>query len=225
MLALRASLIPLGLILAATVVTSFAQEPAQPSSSCVALADSSIPTNSTIEAKVMSIDSSKLKPGKDIWLKVARGVIYQGCTLETDSGVYARVISATGGKGAPSSELSLAFDRADCSGHDKQPFKLRAIAVVGPTDHKRNMHDDMPSQVSGGGRQIESVAAGTSAVDMDLNPGGTPHTVHPGIVIGFPNLKLEPTAGPECSDKLTSTAGKIQLGAGSEFLLAPTQSH
>jgi hypothetical protein len=225
MLAARASLIRLVVVLAVTSSVSIAQEPAQSPSSCVALADSSIPTNSTIEAKVVSIDSSKLKPGKDIWLKVARGVIYQGCTLEPDSVVYARVLSASGGKGATSSELSLAFDRADCSGHDKQPFKLRVIAVVAPADHRHNMHDDMPSQVSGGGRQIESVVAGTSAVDMDLNPGGSPHTVHPGIVIGIPNLKLEPTAGPECSDKLTSTASKIQLGTGSEFLLAPTQTH
>jgi hypothetical protein len=222
-------------LLTLTAAASLAQPPAQTSApaattpeqtaTCAALAaDTTIPTNSTVEAKVMSIDSSKLKPGKEIWLKVARGVIYQSCRLETDSVVYAHVLSAAGGKGATSSELSLSFDHADCSGHDKQPFKLHVIAVIGPPDQKRHMHEDMPSQVAGSGRQIDSAAAGTSAVDMDLNPGGSPHTVRPGIVLGVPDLKLEPAAGPECSDKMTSSAAKIQLGTGSELILALTET-
>ena len=224
MLASKASLIRFAAVLTFSVSLSLAQQPAPQSSPCVALADSTIPTNSTVQAKVMSIDSSKLKPGKEIWFKVVNGVIYQGCTLEPDSVVYAHVMSASGGKGATSSELSLSFDHADCSGHDKQPFKLRIIAVAGPPDQKHNMHEDMPSQVAGGGRQIDSVMAGTNALDMELNPGGPPHTVHPGIVVGVPDLKLEPTAGPECSDKMTSTKNKIQLAPGSELILAVTQT-
>lgn len=222
--ATQTSLIRLVIVLALTASLSPAQEPAPAASPCVALADSTIPTNSTVQAKVMSIDSSKLKPGKEIWFKVVNGVIYQGCTLEPDSIVYAHVMSASGGKGAASSELSLSFDRADCSGHDKQPFKLRVIAVVGPNGQKHKMHDDMPSQVAGSGRQIDSVMANTNAADLDLNPGGPPHTVHPGTVVGVPNLKLEPTAGPECSDKMTSTQSKIQLGSDSELILAVTQT-
>lgn len=225
MLASRAFLFRIALVLTLASAVSVAQEPASSASACVALADTTIPTNSTVQAKVMSIDSSKLKPGKEIWFKVVNGVIYQGCTLEPDSVVYAHVMSASGGKGATSSELSLSFDRADCSGHDKQPFKLRVIAVVGPnTGQKHKMHDDMPSEVAGSGRQIDQVAAGTNAADLDLNPGGSPHTVHPGIVVGVPNLKLEPTAGPDCSDKMTSTQSKIQLGSDSELILAVTQT-
>jgi hypothetical protein len=211
---------PALLILSTAASTS--QTPA--AAPCAALAETSIATNSTVEAKVTGIDSSKLKPGKEIWLKVAHGVIYQSCTLDPDSVVYAHVISATGGKGATSSELSLSFDHADCSGHDKQPFKLRVIAVVGPPNSKRNMHEDMPTQVAGGARRIDDAVAGTNALDMELNPGGPPHTVHPGIVVGVPNLKLEPTAGAECSDKMTSTASKIQLAPGSELILALTET-
>ena len=199
-------------------------ESAQPTSACAPLADTTIPTNSTVEAKVTGIDSAHLKSGKEIWFKVAHGVIYQGCTLDTDSVVYAHILSATGGKGATSSELSLAFDHADCSGHDKQPLKLRVIAVVGPPDQKHNMHQDMPTQVAGGARRIDDAVAGTNALDMELNPGGPPHTVRPGIVVGVPNLKLEPTAGPDCSDKMTSTSSRIQLGPGSELILAMTQT-
>jgi hypothetical protein len=210
----------------ATAVCTAQAPPTQisPAAPCAALADTTIPTNATVEAKVMGMDSSKLKPGKEIWLKVAHGVIYQSCTLETDSVVYAHILSATGGKGAASSELSLAFDHADCSGHDKQPFKLRVIAVVGPPGAKHNMHEDMPTQVAGGARRIDDAVAGTNALDMELNPGGPPHTVRPGIVVGVPNLKLEPTAGPECSDKMTSTSSKIQLGSGSELILALTET-
>jgi hypothetical protein len=206
-----------------------AQNPSQPAATpqtsvCAPLADTSIAVNSTVEAKVTGIDSSHLKPGKEIWFKVAHGVIYSGCTLEADSVVYAHILSASGGKGAASSELSLSFDHADCSGHDKQPLKLRVIAVVGPPDAKHNMHEETPTQVSGGGRRIDEAVAGTNALDMELNPGGPPHTVRPGIVVGVPNLKLEPNAGPECSDKMTSTNSKIQLGPGSELVLAMTQT-
>jgi len=224
MLPAQASLIRLAAVLAFTAAASLAQNTAQSPVPCAALADTSIPTNSTVEAKVMGIDSSKLKPGKEIWLKVAHGVIYQGCTLEPDSAVYGHVISASGGKGATSSDLSLSFDHADCSGHDKQPFKLRVIAVVGPPDYKHNMHEEMPTKVAGGARGIDDAVAGTNALDMELNPGGPPHTVHPGIVVGIPNLKLEPTAGPECSDKMTSTSSKIQLSPGSELILALTET-
>jgi hypothetical protein len=191
---------------------------------CAPLADTSIAVNSTVEAKVTGIDSAHLKTGKEIWFKVAHGVIYSGCTLEPDSVVYAHILSATGAKGATSSELSLSFDHADCSGHDKQPLKLRLIAIVGPPDAKHNMHEDMPTQVAGGARRIDDAVAGTNALDMELNPGGPPHTVRPGIVVGVPNLKLEPTAGPDCSDKMTSTNSKIQLGPGSELILAMTQT-
>ncbi|MBS1804260.1 MAG: hypothetical protein JST28_12905 [Acidobacteria bacterium] len=235
MLVLRRSVsqtfLPALLVLASAVC--IAQAPAQdsappatdkPAASCPALGDSTIPVNSAVEARVTSIDSSKLKPGKEIWLKVAHGVIYDGCRLEPDSVVYAHVLSASGGKGATSSDLSLSFDHADCSGHDKQPFKLHAIAVLGPPDARHNMHEAMPTQVAGSGRQIDSAMESTNAADMELNPGGPPHTVRPGIVVGVPNLKLEPAAGPECSDKMTSTASKVQLGPGAEFILALTQT-
>ena len=218
-------------LLTLSAAKSMAQAPvaqpsaAQPSASCAALAaDTTIPTNSTVEAKVTSMDSSKLKSGKEIWLKVAHGVMYQSCRLDADSVVYAHVLSASGGKGATSSELFLFFDHVDCSGHDKQPFKLHVIAIIGPPDQKRHMHEDMPSQVAGGGRRIDDAMAGTNALDMDLNPGGPPHTVRPGIVVGVPDLKLEPTAGPECSDKMTSAASKILLGTGSELILALTET-
>lgn len=191
---------------------------------CTHLADTSIPVSGTVEAKIDGINSAHMKPGKEIWFKVVHGVAYSGCTLEADSVVYAKIVSSTSSKEAGGSELSLVFDHADCTGHEKQPFPLRLVAVVGPPDQTHRMHDQMPTEVSGRGRNITDTMAGTNALDLELNPGGPPHTVHPGIVVGVPRLTLEPTGGPECSDKLTSTDGKIQLGPGSEFILALTQT-
>lgn len=213
----------MSLSLTGTAPAQAPESQAQPAQ-CAPLADASIPVQGTVEAKITGIDSAHLKPGKEVWFKVARGIAFTGCKLETDSAVYAKIVSAISSKGSGGSELSLAFDRADCSGHDKQPFQLRLVAVVGPPDQTKHIHDATPSQVSGRGRQIGDTAAGTDAVDLELNPGGPPHTVHPGIVLGVPRLSLEPTAGPECSDKLTSTDNKIQLAPGSEFILAITQT-
>jgi hypothetical protein len=191
---------------------------------CARLADIPISVNSTLEAKVDGLDSAHMKPGKDVWFRVARGVMYRDCTLDTDAVVYARIISVNSTKNPDSSELSLSFDRADCSGKDKRPFKLRLVAIVGPQDQTKHMHNNTPTEVSGSGREINSAAVSSNGLDVDLDPGGPANTVHPGIVVGVKNVKLEPVGGPQCSDKLTSTKSKVQIEPGSELILALTQT-
>ena len=66
------------------------------------------------------------------------------------------------------------------------------------------------------------VIYGTDEFDEDLTAGGPPHTIRPGVVVGVKGLKLEPTAGAECSDRITSETSKIQLAPGSELILAMT---
>ena len=84
------------------------------------------------------------------------------------------------------------------------------------------MHEDMPTEVSGGVRQIGQAVYGTDEYDEDLNPGGPPHTIHPGVVVGIKNLTLQPTAGLNCSDKIATDGNRIQLAPGSELILAMT---
>src|SRR4051812_4182759 len=179
----------------------FAQAPASSTSAspvtappviCAPMANVPIPSRAAILAKVTGLDSAHLKPGKDVWFKLARPFNYPGCALDTDAVVYAHVVSSS------PSEVSLAFDRADCNHRDQQPLKLRVIAIVGPPEQLRHMHEDLPSEVAGGARQIGSAVFGTEEFDEELNPGGPPHTIPPGIVVGIKNLKLEPTAGPQC---------------------------
>jgi hypothetical protein len=84
----------------------------------------------------------------------------------------------------------------------------------------RNSHDAVPAELSGSGRQISDTAAATAGHDVALNSGGAPHTVKPGVILGFKNLKLEPQGGPQCSGRLTSTDKNIQLAQGAVLLLA-----
>lgn len=187
---------------------------------CPKLADTEVPTNLVINARVAGwIDSGHLKPGKEIWLKVAYPIAYQGCTLDGNSVIYGKVMSATASKDSSPSELSLLFDHADCSGQGKKEMRFWLIAVVAPEDQSAQSHDAMPTKVAGGGRRIGDTAAATTGYDARLNPGGTPNTVKPGIVVGYPKIKLDPSAGPGCSAKLTSADKSVHLGTGTELIM------
>ncbi len=176
---------------------------------------------STIQAKVTGVlDSAHLKPGEEVWVKVVYGLDYPGCRLDEDAILYGHVTAATASKNPGASELSLVFDHGDCSGKGKKPLTLRLIGLVAPPDISRHIHDVLPTEVAGGGRSIQgATASSANALDQDLNPGGTPNTVHPGIVVRMVGVKLEPEGGPACSARLTSANRSVQLGVGSELIL------
>jgi tetratricopeptide (TPR) repeat protein len=181
-----------------------------------------LPVKSTIEARVTGgLDSGRLKPGKEVFVKVVYGLVYPECTLEADSILYGHVTSATSSKNPSSSELSLVFDHGDCTGHAKKQLPLQLIGVVGPPDDRsRKMHQELPTELSGGALSVGTAIAGlVNADDENLNPGGPPHTVHAGIVVNMPAVKLEPQGGPGCSSRMTAPNRSIELGAGSELIL------
>ena len=187
---------------------------------CQPMSTADRPVESTIEAKVPGgLDSAHLKPGKEIWVKVVYGQIYPECDLEPDSILYGHVLSTNSTKNPDTSELSLQFDHGDCAGHGKKELSLRLIGLVGPPDESTRLHDAMPTEVAGGGRQITDAIVSSSAVDENLNPGGPPHTIHAGIVVRLPEAKLDPQGGPACSAKITSTKRSVQFGPGSELIL------
>jgi hypothetical protein len=211
-----------------TMISSKSSEPANENDQPVCQPGDAIarPLNQTIEAKVTGgLDSGRLKPGKEIWVKVANGYVYPGCTLEADSILYGRVISATSSKNPNASELSLLFDHGDCTDRAKKPLKLRLIGLVAPPDESRRMHGEIPVEVAGGVQQAGGSRTGQDAVselnglDDNLNPGGPPRTIHPGIVVRMPDVKLVPEGGPECSAKITSTKNSVTIGTGSELIL------
>jgi tetratricopeptide (TPR) repeat protein len=197
---------------------------------CQKMSQADLPTNTTIETKVFgTLDSGHLKPGKDVWVQVINPVEYPGCTLNEKAILYGRVMISTSSKDRNGSELSLLFDRGDCVGHAKQQLALRLIGAIAPPDESRRMHDEMPVEVAGGARQIggsstSNDAASGNPFDDNLNPGGPPRTIHPGIVIRMPKIKLEPEGGPGCSARFTSTDRSVQLGTGSELILTMTIS-
>lgn len=196
--------------------------PAQPSAavSCPAMAIDDIPVGSTLAVKTIGmVDSGHLKPGKEIWFKVANGAVYPGCTLETDAPVYARVLSATTTKTSSMAEISLLFDRADCTGHSKQELKMRVVGILAPPEELARMHDATPTKVAGGARKISDNVESANGLDAKLNPGGPPHTVHAGAVVALPKVKLEPQGGPQCSARITSTDKSVQLEQDATLLL------
>jgi hypothetical protein len=212
-------------MLAFPAVAVFGQTAAGPSTpapaaSCPAMVATEIPLGATLAVKSIGmLDSGHLKPGKEIWFKVANGLSFPGCNLETDAPVYAKVLSSTTTKTSGKAELSLIFDHADCNGHAKQAIEMRVVAVLAPADELRRMHDDQPTKIAGGARKITDNIEASNGLDAKLNPGGTPHTVRPGTTLGLPKIKLEPQGGPECSAKLTSTDKSVQLEQDATFLL------
>jgi hypothetical protein len=186
---------------------------------CPQIADTNIPLGTTIQAKVTGLINAHLKPGRKIWVNAVNGVIYPECRLENDAAIYGTVTGASSTKNPDGSELSLQFDSADCTGHSKQKMKLLLVGVLAPPDASGSLHDAVPTEVHGA-RQITDAVAETNGYDARLNPGGPPHTVHAGAVVGFKNLTLEPQGGPQCSAKMTSTNRNIELGPGTVLLLA-----
>ncbi len=195
---------------------------------CAPQDESARPLSATIEAKVTGLlDSAHLKPGKEIYLKLANDWRYPGCDLDAGSLLYGRVTASTSLHPPELSELSLKIDRGQCANIAQKKVSLRVIGLVAPPDQFKGQHNVMPAAVAGGGRNISTSAGemGDFAHDQNLNPGGAPHTVHPGIVAGIPTMKLEPQGGPACSDKFTSSEGSVRIGVGSELLLTMQDVH
>jgi tetratricopeptide (TPR) repeat protein len=178
------------------------------------------PINSTIEGGIVGwLDSGHLKPGQQISVKVLREWLAPSCTLTRGALIYGHVLTASASKSA-TSELAVAFDHGDCSGHPKQELLLRVIGIAGGDSQYQGIHNAMPTQVAGGGRAISDTAASMGiASDDNMKPSVAPDIVRPGIVAGIPHLKLIPEGGPQCSAMLTSDEHSVHLGIGTEFIL------
>jgi tetratricopeptide (TPR) repeat protein len=189
---------------------------------CPTLATKDIPMNQTLELKVTgTLDSAHLKPGKEIYAQVVHGLIYPGCTLDEKAVVYGHVTAVSSSRNPDSAELGLAFDHGDCEGKSKKPLPLHLIALLPPPDvGADSLHGAVPTEVAGGTRDISVTVSNTTAYDALLSEGGAPHTVHPGVIVGMPKMKLDPVGGPGCSARITSSTRSVQLGTGAELILA-----
>ena len=189
---------------------------------CDSADDSDRPIGSTIEAKVTGVlDSAHLKPGKEVIVKLVNGWNFPGCNLYKGSALSGHVTSTLATTKPNSSAFSLVFDHAECGGKSKKPVSLTIIGLIAPPDQFDGIHNAMPLEVAGGRRSI-STSAASVAVDRteeNLAANVLPRTIHPGIVVGLPHLKLEPQGGPACSSRITSTDHSVVLGVGSQLIL------
>jgi hypothetical protein len=220
----------LSVFLAASAFAQSAASPSAPASQvaaheagqapCLHSAMMDIPIGAAIEAQVKGVlDSGHLKAGKEIWASVVYGLTYPGCTLNAGSAVYGHVIAVLAKDGSNPSELSLVFDHADCDGRGKKEMPLRLIGLVGPSEMSERMHDIVPSGLKGSQRNSPAAVLATVFRDDQLNPGGAPQTVHVGVVLALPKLKLDYEGGPGCSARITSTDKSVQLEPGTELIL------
>ena len=186
---------------------------------CRPLSSSEVGVKSAMAVSVpLLMDAGHLKPGKEFYVKMVNGWQDPECTLDDGAFIYGKVTeSGKASNGSP--QLSLKFERGDCNGHANKPLGLRLIGVVGTADFE-GMHDAMPVKVAGGGRSIGDAVVGQDFLDLNLNPGGLPHTIHPGIVVRIPKLQIEVGGGPGCSDRLTTTDSILRLAPKTVFLLA-----
>jgi Flp pilus assembly protein TadD len=184
------------------------------------------PLNTTLQAQVVGLlDSGRLKLGQEVTVKLVKGWSDDECTLSAGDLLYGHVTSAGCARSPDSSELSLMFDRAQCD-RGARPLKLRLIAVVAAPDQFVGMHTALPSQVAGAGRSISNLAGGTGLnEDINLNPTGPPHTVHPGVVVGMPTVELDPLGGPGCSARIFSSDKNVRLGVGVQLLFTRQSAH
>jgi len=190
-----------------------------------------LPKNVTIEAQIAGwLDSAHAKPGQQVMLKVVHEWISEDCRLPAGAMLYGKVLESSAGK--TGGELAVAFNQGNCFNQSKKDLSLRVIGVVGPSGERKALHDSMPAELqdsvhtrTGGARSISETAASMGLEeDENLNHGGPPNTIHPGIVVGLKGIKMIPEAGPQCSALMTSTAHSVRLDTGSEFILTMEKS-
>ncbi|HWA93561.1 MAG TPA: tetratricopeptide repeat protein [Terracidiphilus sp.] len=194
---------------------------------CAELSTAEIPLRQTIELALSSLlDSAHLKPGKKIYGKLVHGVAYPGCTLNQGAILYGQVTVASKGDKNDEAKLGLEFDRGECTSAANartvtKPLKLSVIAVLMPKDDRQeHMHDMAPVEIGGAGRQIQDAVNGTYGIDLGLNAGEKPETVHAGLVFGTEKLKLNPSGGPSCTALITSSEHSVKIGSRSEIVLS-----
>jgi hypothetical protein len=198
---------------------SFLSQSAAGQAPCPPNLDTDVPFGATIQAKVTGLlDSGQLKAGKGIWVTVVNGLVFPGCALNTGSALYGHVTAAVAQRNPDASELSLVLDHADCEGHARKEMPLRLIGLVAPPDEWAKERDAVPGGLHGTRKSAPSAQVALDSGDQ-LNPGGPPHTVHPGIVAGMTNVKLELQGGPACSARFSSTNRSLQLQPGSVLIL------
>jgi hypothetical protein len=173
-----------------------------------------------------TIDSARLKPGKEIFAQVVKGVIYPECTLDAKAIVYGHVTAVRSSRNPDAAEMAVVFDHGDCQGQGKKPLSLYLIGLVGSQDQAPgSLHGALPTQVSGGGRSISDTAANTNGYDAELGGGGSvPAVVRPGAVLRMPATKLDPVGGPACSARISSASRSVELGTNAGLILALTES-
>jgi hypothetical protein len=186
-----------------------------------------------VQAELLSeMSAHKLKVGAPVFARVTTEWHGIGCELKYGAILEGRVLTvAPYAKPERTSEVDLAFNKAQCFGREMGSFELLLAAVAAPpeevylgviSDPVPLGHDDSPA--SEGLSNLKSATYGTR-YDVQFgqrNQFPTAH-VHVGDVSGIRGLKLSVGAGPENSSILLQKGRDLWLEKHTLLLLVPSQ--
>lgn len=182
---------------------------------------------------IADLNARLLKVGSTVFARVTVDWTGTDCVLKSGAILEASVLSVTPHtKTTKSSELGLAFTKAQCGEAKMMPFKLMLAAMAAPTQDSDLgiLNDTVPFLIGSGAGAIGAVksmqfsATGEREVTNTYTspfPAGAP--MHMGEVVGIRRLKLEVGTGAESSSVLTSQDRDIALDKHTALLLVPTQ--
>ena len=187
---------------------------------CSPIAQEHLPVSSTIVAKTDAVlDLDRVSIGQILSLQVLLSWKTSECEIRAGSHLYGHITSENA-PGSKTISVAVTFEEGDCLGEGKKPLNLQLVGLLPAPGERVALHDAMPTQVGGSGRQISDTSANMGlANDQNLNESSLPAHLPAGGVLGIPHLELGPTAGPACSALLTSNQRHLTVGTGTRFLL------
>jgi hypothetical protein len=192
---------------------------------------------------VKAIDLDKIHAGDSILAKVQIEWKDPSCNLRKGAILKGRVVSAAmRSKTIKTSDLAIVFESGECGGREMKPLALTIAALMAPDpasslyreQENQSLSDAVGLAVGGGasagtgpnfpgaGGNLRSVTGAAATVYVEPTRYKPPKAILPGQVVGIGGLKLSVGNGVEGSSVLSTSAHRIRLEAGSQFVLVPT---
>lgn len=191
---------------------------------------SSRPGVTPIEAELVSeVQAHLAHVGEKVFARVTADWQSADCILRDGAILEAHVVSVVPHtRAVKSSELSLAFTKAQCGAIQMSPFEMLLAGLVSPPrDNDLGIISAPVPLSTGGATGIDNLKAMqlSNSFNIRLNMPAVEQTYIPrmrmGEVSGFRDVKLSVGTGPENSSVLTSAGHDILLEKHTVLLLVP----
>jgi hypothetical protein len=198
---------------------------------------------STIQAELMAdLRAPKVQLGSTVFARVLADWHAAGCTLRDGSVLEAHVVSLTPyNKSDKTSEMGLAFSRAQCVGREVGSFTLVLAAIAAPPDDVNLgvLNNTIPIGYGGVSDRMAALSTvRTPSSHFSIDQPGTTHLpydfkasdfqdplgpTHSGEVSGIKGLKLRIAVAPQLSAVLSMKGRELYLQRHTLLVLLPMQ--